>query len=287
MAATRRLIVNADDFGYSPLVNEGIIESIKKGIVRSTSALANFPAIEEARYMFKEVERIASIGIHFNLTEGRPVLPPKEVYSLVDRDGNLWGPRKFVYRLLEGRIKFSHMMKELNAQVGRLISLGFSLSFFDSHQGLHYYFLCPLYFFAAILIASKNGIFKMRSLNRHYIPLNRQDSPPRKYTHLPDLYRKILWYICRRKFKMADRLIYFTEGAHSLKENHEVLFEIIENLASGTNEVYFHPRYITTEQNDYSKIAKMPNNDLITLTNPEILKVIEEKKISLISFKEL
>ena len=44
----KRLIVNADDFGFSPNRNRGIIESVEKGIVTSVSILVNFPAAEEA-----------------------------------------------------------------------------------------------------------------------------------------------------------------------------------------------------------------------------------------------
>ena len=35
-----RLIVNGDDFGYSPGQNYGIVEAYQKGILRSTSLMA-------------------------------------------------------------------------------------------------------------------------------------------------------------------------------------------------------------------------------------------------------
>ena len=40
---TRRLILNADDFGYDPAVSRGIAESMRKGVVSSTTMIVNSP----------------------------------------------------------------------------------------------------------------------------------------------------------------------------------------------------------------------------------------------------
>lgn len=57
------LVVNADDFGYSPSVNKGIVEAHKKGIVTSTSVMVDAIASEEAKALtqFNDL----SIGLHF------------------------------------------------------------------------------------------------------------------------------------------------------------------------------------------------------------------------------
>ncbi len=39
----KRLIVNADDFGRSPGINRGILETHLRGIVTSTTVMVNFP----------------------------------------------------------------------------------------------------------------------------------------------------------------------------------------------------------------------------------------------------
>jgi len=43
----KRLIVNADDFGLTPGVNQGIIEACKAGIVTTTSDMIKIPYAEE------------------------------------------------------------------------------------------------------------------------------------------------------------------------------------------------------------------------------------------------
>jgi predicted glycoside hydrolase/deacetylase ChbG (UPF0249 family) len=287
----RRLIVNADGLGFTSGINRGIIETIKKGIVRSTSALANFPAIEEAASLFREVENIASVGIHFNLTVGKPVLPLEKINSLVNSKGEFWGGA-FLKRLLRGKIKISHMIMELDAQVQKLVSLGFKLTHFDSHQGKHLY---PPFFFAAIFVANKWGIKKLRSGYRYYFFLQEPQLTPKKLAYLsnprrlfPHLNRKILMLYAKLKgFRMSDRLITPVTSDPYVKTYKEVWIKIIENLPLGTSEIFAHPGYITPELSRYSKIVNEREGELKALTDPDVINAVEKNQIEIISFREL
>jgi len=64
----RSLIVNADDFGQSPGVNEGIVEAHERGIVTSASLMVRWPAVTEAAAYAKEHPGL-SVGLHFDLGE--------------------------------------------------------------------------------------------------------------------------------------------------------------------------------------------------------------------------
>src|SRR5205823_12792504 len=71
----KQLVVNADDFGFTPDVNEGIVEAHRDGILTSTTLMANGAAFEDA------VSRAAAcptldIGCHLVLVGGRSLLPP-------------------------------------------------------------------------------------------------------------------------------------------------------------------------------------------------------------------
>ena len=59
----RQLIVNADDFGYSPGVNRGLIEAHQKGIVTSTSVMVDAVAARKAAELSKYPA--LSVGLHF------------------------------------------------------------------------------------------------------------------------------------------------------------------------------------------------------------------------------
>lgn len=63
----KKLIVNADDLGYSKGINRGIIESHEKGIVTSTSLMVNGLAAEEGVRLVKRYPNLG-VGLHFVLT---------------------------------------------------------------------------------------------------------------------------------------------------------------------------------------------------------------------------
>ena len=68
----RQLIVNADDFGLTEQVSRGIVDAHRKGIVTSTTLMANGGAFDAAVAMGRREYQLA-IGVHLNLTQGVPV----------------------------------------------------------------------------------------------------------------------------------------------------------------------------------------------------------------------
>jgi predicted glycoside hydrolase/deacetylase ChbG (UPF0249 family) len=68
MALRRWLIVNADDFGQSHGVNQGIIEAHERGIVTSASMMVRWPVAEEAA-AYGRAEPSLSLGLHIDLGE--------------------------------------------------------------------------------------------------------------------------------------------------------------------------------------------------------------------------
>jgi len=80
----KRLIVNADGFGFTSGINKGIKETIENGIVTSVSAMANMPYIEEVRMFPLKFEHV-SVGIHFNIVVGKPLSPYDKVRSLINK----------------------------------------------------------------------------------------------------------------------------------------------------------------------------------------------------------
>uniref|UniRef100_A0ABI8AK75 Carbohydrate deacetylase n=1 Tax=Felis catus TaxID=9685 RepID=A0ABI8AK75_FELCA len=76
MAGPRvRLVVTADDFGYCPRRDEGIVEAFLAGAVTSVSLLVNGAAAESAADLARR-HKIPT-GLHANLSEGRPVGPAR------------------------------------------------------------------------------------------------------------------------------------------------------------------------------------------------------------------
>ena len=77
----RRLIVNADDFGLTAGVNRAIVEAHTRGIVTSSTLMANGRAFEDAARLAKTVPRLG-VGCHVVLIDGEPVLDAKLLPSI-------------------------------------------------------------------------------------------------------------------------------------------------------------------------------------------------------------
>ena len=133
-----KLIVNADDFGLHSAVNAGIIDGHRTGIITSTSLLAGGDAFTEAVSMAKENPKLG-IGIHIALVGGlKPVCDPAEVPSLVTAEGVF--PESYVdfmKRIYSGKINYSELRKEINAQMTQIVETGLKVTHVDGHQHMH------------------------------------------------------------------------------------------------------------------------------------------------------
>jgi predicted glycoside hydrolase/deacetylase ChbG (UPF0249 family) len=68
-AGLRRLIVNADDLGYDPAVNEGIVLAMRSGVVTSTTLMVNLPHSVHGATLAHGLP----VGLHLNLSRGAPL----------------------------------------------------------------------------------------------------------------------------------------------------------------------------------------------------------------------
>ena len=86
----RSLIINADDLCQNRKTNEAILKCYNEGIVTSTTAFVNFPDSIELLKEVHEQYPDFPIGIHLNMTFGKPVLPPEEIPTMVNKNGDFW-----------------------------------------------------------------------------------------------------------------------------------------------------------------------------------------------------
>ncbi|MBC8278235.1 MAG: ChbG/HpnK family deacetylase [FCB group bacterium] len=148
-----QVIVNADDFGLTESVNDGVIACHQAGIVRSTSVLANGDGLRDALEKSSDHPGLG-LGIHLTLVFGKPVAPPEKVRSLIFKKGSLAaGYPKFAQRYFLGGIKSSEVEYEWEAQREKLA--GIKIDHLDSHQHLH---LLPGLFKLVVKLAQKWGI---------------------------------------------------------------------------------------------------------------------------------
>ena len=133
----KKLIVNADDFGRHELINSAVRDAFTSGICRSTSLMAGGEAFDDAVRISRELPNL-DVGIHFTLVMGKPVLPPEEIPTLVDKNGNFHADFSvFVRKYFSGGISMTELRSELSAQLRKIQSAWVRVSHVDSHQHIH------------------------------------------------------------------------------------------------------------------------------------------------------
>src|SRR5215467_6465602 len=120
----KNLIVNADDLGWTQGVNRGIAEAHRNGIVTSTSLLANSCAFEDGVRTARDLPRLG-VGVHLNLSDGKPVAPPERVKSLLGKDGQFSGsPESLLFRLTTKILDCKEVEIEWGAQIEKVRAAG-------------------------------------------------------------------------------------------------------------------------------------------------------------------
>ncbi|MDE0102670.1 MAG: ChbG/HpnK family deacetylase [Bryobacterales bacterium] len=138
----RRLVVNADDFGFTEDVNEGILRGHLDGIVRSASLMANGAAFEDAVRIARRHPTLG-VGCHLTLAQGESLSRP--------------GTRlpSSLLSLLASPPTFAEARREFQAQADRLLRSGIVPTHLDSHKHVH---LLPSVLDAALTVATRVGV---------------------------------------------------------------------------------------------------------------------------------
>lgn len=131
-----KIIINADDFGYSSDVNKAIEHAMKIGLISSTTMLVNMSGFEEGILLAKSEDFIERVGIHLNLFEGAPLT--KEIQNcpiFCDKNGIFHGKKIRFYDPLI--MKSSIIYNELFAQIDKAVKSGIRPTHLDSHAHRH------------------------------------------------------------------------------------------------------------------------------------------------------
>lgn len=127
----KTLLLRADDLGFSEAVNCGIAKTVREGLIRNCGVMVNMDATRHAAELFRNLP--CCLGLHCNVSVGRPLCPPDQVPTLVDGSGEFFSGRR--YR--EAREEFASIedfRRELTAQYRRFLELfGRKPAYFKAH----------------------------------------------------------------------------------------------------------------------------------------------------------
>lgn len=132
---SRRIIVNADDFGMSPENNRAIVAAFDKGLISSTTLMANMPGFEEACELARFHQLFGKIGVHLNLTEGRPLSTHVKRLPLFCDEFGMFRPRRTLFHLAKEERRA--VEAEFAAQIRACLDRGIHPTHLDSHMHVH------------------------------------------------------------------------------------------------------------------------------------------------------
>ena len=138
MSGTRkakRVVVNADDLGFSEGVTEGILRAHREGIVTSSTLAANMPAAASAVRRLAEVPDLG-VGVHLNVSQGPPLSAAGRL--LADADGVMRSSAmSVVLACARSRAYLAAVAAECDAQIRWVLDHGVRPTHLDSHRHVH------------------------------------------------------------------------------------------------------------------------------------------------------
>lgn len=232
-----RVVFNADDLGLSVGVNKGIIEGYEKGVVNSSSLMTTTIHFEDTVSLITK-HNLPNIGLHFNLTEGEPLL--KNHKTIVDKENQLLRDIHFA-----NNVDVAEVYAELEAQYLKAVNAGVAINHIDSHHHIH-------------MTANLRAVFAAFS-KEYKLPLRKINNTTRHPLKTFKFYKDTSG---AKYLTSKISLDFYGEG---VTENN--LIHILEQHKGADLEIMCHPGYIDAENGIYNKEREM---ELQILTSEKI-----------------
>jgi predicted glycoside hydrolase/deacetylase ChbG (UPF0249 family) len=253
LSRSRLLIVNADDFGFTRDVNQGILEAHRNGILTSTSLMAGGAAFEHAVQLARQNPAL-DVGCHLTLVGGTSLVPPCR--ALPPSIGQL------AAAVALGRFP---VYEECAAQLRRILDAGLRPTHLDTHK--HAHILPPV----AAAVARIAKEFRIRWVRR---PLA-----------VPVLGPWLGLLLAGRGCRLTEHFAGFRQTG---KLDTPALVGIIRRLPEGTTELMCHPGCFGEElRAARTRLKESRQRELEALTSPLARQAVEEAGVRLVSFAQL
>lgn len=285
----KRLIVNADDFGFTRGVNEGILRAHRTGIVTSTTIMANGDAFEEAVEMARVMPSLG-VGCHLSAVGGRPISKPSEIPTLVDHDG-LLPPTlgQLLIKLARKSVSTDEIAAEFRSQLIRITSAGITPTHLDTHKHSHTH---PQVMRALARVATEFGVVCVRNPFESIVVGAVAMLSSWKYlkqaakaTAIQPAAIKFRQAIAEYRLKTTDR---FLGVRLTGMLDTAAIKSMMESLTEGTTELMCHPGLYDDElENAQTRLKRVRERELAAVSDPELRRFAEAQGIELINYRSL
>ncbi len=256
----KRLIVNADDFGFTRDVNQGILRAHREGILTATTLMATGAAFDDAVRIAKETPTL-DVGCHLVLV-GEPPFPMTVA--------------KLIPAAMLGRIA---IYDAFAAQVRKIVDASVVPTHLDTHKHTH---LLPPVLEAVARVSEDFGIPWVRR------PFDFRGQPggigwKNSLMHLRSggFERTLARHGCRSTDWFAG---FRMTGNYDAA----LLVSVIRALPEGSTEFMCHPGVLGVElQGAATRLKKSRQDELAALVSVDVRRAIEETGVRLSRYAEL
>ncbi|HXJ86442.1 MAG TPA: ChbG/HpnK family deacetylase [Candidatus Binatia bacterium] len=285
----RRLIVNADDFGFTSGVNRAIVEAHTQGIVTSSTLMANGRAFPQAVQIAKGLPNL-SIGCHVVLVDGEPVLEAPKIATITDSGRFRDGLKMFAARAFTGRLDPGELEVETKAQIQKIQAARIAISHVDTHKHTHIF---PRILRAVLRAAKDCGVRAVRNPFGPRLPLRSSEllARPNLWTRFAEV-RVLSRFAAQFRRAVAQEGFATPDGSLGIEVTgtlDETLFQAIaQNIPEGTWEFVCHPGYNDGElMGAKTRLRESRELELRLLTMPQAREILAQRGIQLISYHDL
>lgn len=293
----RLIVVNADDFGISEGVNRGIVEAHRRGILTSTTLMANMPAFEQAVALSRENPGLG-VGLHLNLTAGAPIIPTSEVPTLVGEDGRFLLGGVFLRQLTLGRLNLREVEAELGAQIERAQGLGIAPTHLDSHHHIHIH---PALQPVAIDLALRYGIGGIRSTVEFGLAdgvgqvgmllrgIREGERETVRGRYLKAVVLSVLGRLLQVRARRAGLATpsYFRGLLLGMAFGPTSLHRLLRSLPDGSTELMCHPGYLDEGLKKETSYSVGRDSELRALIDPVSSEILSERTVRPARYSDL
>lgn len=285
----KQLILNADDFGLTRGVNEGIVRAYRDGILTSATLMATGCEFDDAVSRAKAAPNLG-VGCHLVLVGGTAVSPPDEIPSLVTKDGKLpLTLPQFVAKVSSGKIRSRDIERELGAQIEKIRNAGIEPTHVDTHKHTHAH---PTVMKALGKVAREKGITRVRQPAEDLVDSwETQTAGQRSLTTVAAAaaVRAVTpWFrsLARRYgLRTPD---HFLGLAMTGRLSAAVLSRLIDALPDGTTEIMLHPGVCDRDlEKTGSRLQQQRQLEMEALLASETREAVKRSGARLITYREI
>jgi chitin disaccharide deacetylase len=258
----KKLVVNADDFGFTHDVNLGIVEAHREGILTATTLMATGAAFDDAVRLAKQNPTL-DVGCHLVLV-GSPGFP-ESVTKLI---------------LGLGKIRIYAVLAE---QVRRILDAGLHPTHLDTHKHTH---LLPPVLDAVARISQEFGIPWVRRPFDFPLTAGAPELGKRAVSGAFGLVRsRFARVLARHGCRSTDHFAGFKmTGAYDAA----YLVALIRALPEGSTEFMCHPGRCGDElRSAPTRLKESRQQELTALKDPKVKIAMRDAGVELVGYREL